>query len=189
MDRHQRERWERLFDQARHDLEEEQCGHALTTTGLDDLMCNLNRSATLYSRQEISRLANKLHPTLKHIQAFTSAISSAVQYTHIACLVWGGMQAVLQVLYTAFHGHLVYGSPNICCYDQCACIIPNVLEEIFELITELNSTLPRFDNDLALYADREELQWPLQDLYEEYLNYCTTAVRYLRKKPSSIAVD
>lgn len=103
MERYQRERWERLFDQARHDLEEERCDSALATTGLDQLMGNLERSAMLYSRQEISRLANKLHPSLKHIQTFTSAVSSAAQYTPIACLVWGGIQAVLQVSFTFFY--------------------------------------------------------------------------------------
>ena len=98
MDQYQRERWERLFDQARHDLEEEECGNALMTTGLDELMANLNRSATLYSRREITQLANKIHPTLQHLNTFTAAISSAVQYNPVACLVWGGVQAVLQVL-------------------------------------------------------------------------------------------
>lgn len=98
MERYQRERWERLFDQAKHDLEEENCGNALKTTSIDELMANLDRSAIVYSRLEISQLAKKLHPSLQHIQTFTSAISSAVQYNPIACLVWGGMQAVLQVL-------------------------------------------------------------------------------------------
>lgn len=98
MDRYQRERWERLFNQAQHDLEEEHCGNALMTAGLDQLMSNLDRSATVYSRHEISRLANKLHPSLQHIQTFTAAVSSAAQYTPIACLIWGGMQAVLEVL-------------------------------------------------------------------------------------------
>ncbi|KAI4251991.1 MAG: hypothetical protein LQ352_004528 [Teloschistes flavicans] len=55
---------------------------------------------------------------------------------------------------------------------------------MFDLIAELNNTLPRFESDLALYSGREELQWPLQDLYEEYLSYCTTAVRYLRRTPN-----
>ncbi|KAL9103692.1 MAG: hypothetical protein Q9163_001286 [Psora crenata] len=165
MDQYQRERWIRLFDQARHDLEEEQCNSVLRTSGLDDLIANLDRSATLYSRHELPRLASKIHPSLRHIESFTSAISSASQYRPVACLVWGGIQAVLQVLY------------------HCACLLPNVLEEMFELIADLNNTLPRFESDLTLYSDREELQWPLQDLYEEYLKYCTTAVRYLRRRP------
>ncbi|KAL8897522.1 MAG: hypothetical protein Q9207_007174 [Kuettlingeria erythrocarpa] len=159
MDRQDRERWHRLLDQARHDLEEEeQRSGALTTTGLEQLMNNLSRSATLYSRQDISRLADKIQRSLKHIQTFTSAISSAAQYKPIACLVWGGIQAVL----------------------QCTCIVPNVLEEIFDLVAELNNDLPLIEVDLALYSSREELQWPLQDMYQDYLNYCITVVRYLR---------
>ena len=97
MDRYLRERWERLFDQARHELEEEQCVAALTTAGMDDLVRALERAATVHSRQEVHRLVAKLHPSLQHIQSFTAAISSAVQYNPIACLVWGGIQAVLQV--------------------------------------------------------------------------------------------
>ena len=61
-------------------------------------------------------------------------------------------------------------------------MVPGVLEEIFGLITELNNTLSRFNSDLVLFSEREEPQWPLQDLYEEYLKYCTTAVHYLRRK-------
>lgn len=58
-----------------------------------------------------------------------------------------------------------------------------MLEEMFELIADLNRTLPIFQSDMTLYSDREELQWPLQDIYEDYLSFCTTAVRYLRRRP------
>ena len=97
MDRYQRDRWEKLFDQARHDLEEEECGNALKTADLDELNSSLKRTATVYSQHAIVGLVEKLRPSLQHIQTFTSAISSAVQYDPVACLVWGSMQAVLQV--------------------------------------------------------------------------------------------
>lgn len=62
-----------------------------------------------------------------------------------------------------------------------------MLEDIFDLIEDLNNTLSIFSSDLAHHSSREELQWPLQDLYEEYLNYCLVAVRYLRRSPQSMA--
>lgn len=69
---------------------------------------------------------------------------------------------------------------------QCAFVVPPMLEDIFDLIEDLNNTLFIFSSDLAHHSGREELQWPLQNLYEEYLNYCLVAVRYLRRSPQSM---
>lgn len=94
---YQRQRWERLFDQARHDLREEQCGSVEGTKNLSDLISNLNRMATIYGKQDLPQLTSKMQPVLSHVESFAAAITSASQYDRCGCLVWGGIQAVLKV--------------------------------------------------------------------------------------------
>jgi len=37
---------------------------------------------------------------------------------------------------------------------------------------------------MELFPGHPELQWPLQDLYDDYLDYCILVVRYLKNRPS-----
>ena len=50
-----------------------------------------------YSQGRLPDFVEKLMPGLQHIESFSRAIASAVQYSPVACLVWGGMWAVIQV--------------------------------------------------------------------------------------------
>lgn len=60
-----------------------------------------------------------------------------------------------------------------------------MLDEVFVLLSELNNTLPQLREEKDLIPKQPNLQWSLQDLYEDQIDYCITVVRYLRKKSSS----
>lgn len=66
-------------------------------------------------------------------------------------------------------------------------MVSRMSEEVVELIIELNGTLPLFDNYLALFPGEHELQWALQDIFDEFLNYCITAANYFRSYASKFA--
>jgi hypothetical protein len=59
-----------------------------------------------------------------------------------------------------------------------------MLEEVVDLLAELNNALPRMEEYMELFPGHPELQWPIQDLYDDYLDYCIIVVRYLRNRPS-----
>lgn len=59
-----------------------------------------------------------------------------------------------------------------------------MLEETVGLLTDLNNALPRMEEYLELFPGAPELQWPLQDLYDDYLDYCILVIHYLKNRPS-----
>ena len=97
MESQQLERWEQLFEQKRNDLLEEQCETALGVQSLEDLQRNLHQMAMDYHDGLFQVTLHRLKPSLDHLQSFTKAISSAAQYNPVACLVWGAIQALMEV--------------------------------------------------------------------------------------------
>ena len=90
-----RDEWIRLEEQKRNDLLDADCDDALRILTLEDLQENLHGMADEFKIR--NSFVEKLNPALAHLTSFTKAISSASQYTPVACLVWGGIQAVVQV--------------------------------------------------------------------------------------------
>lgn len=66
-----------------------------------------------------------------------------------------------------------------------ACKRPDILEEVFILLSELNNSLPQIHEEKDLIPEQPSLQWSLQDLYEDYIDYCIAVIRYLHEKSSS----
>ena len=97
MESQQLERWKRLFEQKRNNLLEEQCENAIAVQSLEDLQRDLHQMAMRYGHGVFPDTLHKLKPSLNHLSSFTSAISSAAQYNPVACLVWGAIQAVVEV--------------------------------------------------------------------------------------------
>ena len=54
-------------------------------------------------------------------------------------------------------------------------------DEVVDIIVELNTSLPQFDEYMALFPGKHELQWALQDLFVDYLSFCVTAVQYFKR--------
>lgn len=57
----------------------------------------------------------------------------------------------------------------------------DVPDEICGLLDDLNSSLPTFEQHMALFPVEPSLQWPLQDIYEEYMDFCVNVIRYLQR--------
>ena len=56
-----------------------------------------------------------------------------------------------------------------------------MLENMLELVTTLNDTLPQFSSYLEMFPECSALQFHLQDLYYEYMDYCITSIHYLQR--------
>lgn len=97
MDSQQLERWQQLFEQKRNDLFEEQCDCAVEVQSLEDLQRRLHQMAMEYCHGLFPNTLDRLEPSLNHLKSFAGAISSAAQYEPVAYLVWGVIQAVVEV--------------------------------------------------------------------------------------------
>jgi hypothetical protein len=91
------DQWRRLYQQKRHDFLEEKCTNAARIQNMDQLQQSIREMSTRYGLRRLPMLSRSLQPTLDNVHSFTGAISSASQYAPIACLVWGGIQAVIEV--------------------------------------------------------------------------------------------
>lgn len=87
----------RLEEQKRQDLLETGCDEALRISTVGGLKDSLHEMIDRFRVRELPHLVQQLNPTLEHLQSFTAAITSASQYEPVACLVWGGIQAVVEV--------------------------------------------------------------------------------------------
>ncbi len=54
-------------------------------------------------------------------------------------------------------------------------------DEVVDMLVELNTTLPQFDQYMTLFPGRHELQWALQDLFVDYMSFCVTAAQYFKR--------
>jgi hypothetical protein len=95
--RRHRDHWERLFAQKKQEFLESDCRRALDISNFDQLQIALQNLATEYQAGTFPDFVNRLNPSLQHVRSFTKAITSASQYDPHATLVWGAIQAVMEV--------------------------------------------------------------------------------------------
>ena len=97
MGKYSLESWKTLFDQKEQALIENNCHDALGITSFEDLQASLHAMAQEYGHSGFPDIANRLQPGFRYLGSFTDAITSASQYDGRACLVWGTLQAFVQV--------------------------------------------------------------------------------------------
>ncbi|KAL8819973.1 MAG: hypothetical protein Q9223_001711 [Gallowayella weberi] len=112
----------------------------------------------------LSRLANVANTFLQPLQQFTKAISSMSNADPIACLVWGSLQAVLIL----------------------ANVWKDILESITNMLSDLTHTLPLFEHRRILFARTNDLEEPLRELCNEYVNFCIKVVLLFKSTRWSI---
>ena len=66
-----------------------------------------------------------------------------------------------------------------------ACQSNVMLNDALALIAELNETLPEFGLYLLMFPDSPTLQAHLQDIYETYMEYCISSIKYMKRSPLS----
>ena len=95
----QYEEWDRLFDQKRHNLEEERCQNALRISSLNDLETSLIYMEREYGAEKPERdgsFFDYLKLTLPHIKSFAHAVFLCSGKPPVAGLIWGTVHAVTQ---------------------------------------------------------------------------------------------
>ncbi|KAG8533100.1 uncharacterized protein KY384_001883 [Bacidia gigantensis] len=97
--------WIRLEEEKRHDFLDLACDESLQVNTLEDLQKSLHELVDEFKLR--NSFVERLNPTFDHLTSFTQAITSASQYNPVACLVWGGIQAVVLDLYVDYVGFCV----------------------------------------------------------------------------------
>ena len=54
-----------------------------------------------------------------------------------------------------------------------------------DLVVELNNTLPQFESYMNMFPQCYQLQFQLQDIYDDYMDYCIQTVQYMKRRSSS----
>lgn len=86
-----------MFNRNEQALIDANCGDALSIASYNDLRDSLYLIANEYRHQGFPDIVTQLEPGLRYLDSFHSAITSASQYDPRACLVWGAVQAFVQV--------------------------------------------------------------------------------------------
>lgn len=177
--------WLTLFEEKRRFLEAESGNISVKVSDFEQFQTASSSLSKRYAQRALPRLLLRLYPTLSHITSFTKAISSCAQSNTIATLIWGGLQATLEVRRKRLIPHqfpILEGLSHADFCKQIACRYCENLEKFVDNVAEINSSLPLMDSYLTLFGDHPQLRWPLQDMYRSYLDYCTNSMRIFRRK-------
>lgn len=171
-----------LFDRKEQALIDVDCTDALGIASFDELQSSLHSMANDYGNHGFPDIVSRVSPGLRYLDSFHKAITSASQYDPRACLVWDVMQAFIKV-YTPFHTrhYLLWG------FDFCQSAIQSnvAMNDMLGLISELTESLPDFGAYLRMFPESPALQAHFQDIFETYMNYCISSIKYMKKRPSS----
>ncbi len=55
-----------------------------------------------------------------------------------------------------------------------------ILGEIAEMVADLTTTLPKFESYTVIFPQAHELNEPLREMYEVYVNCCIDAMLFLK---------
>jgi hypothetical protein len=72
---------------------------------------------------------------------------------------------------------------------QCACQSQVALDDMLGLVSDLNESLPEFATYLEMFPDSPALQTHLQDIYDTYMEYCISSIKYMKRSPSSLSLS
>ena len=59
-----------------------------------------------------------------------------------------------------------------------------MIDEMVDLVVELNNTLSQFESYLNMFPQCYQLQLHLQDLYDDYMDYCIQTIQYMKRSSS-----
>ncbi len=91
------EQWQRLYQQKSHSFLEERCYHASGVTDLATLQASFTAMEKRYALPHFADIVRAFQPSLGNVKSFTVAISSATHDIRIPGLVWGAIQAAIEV--------------------------------------------------------------------------------------------
>lgn len=89
--------WQQMFQQTSQVLLEKKCYRASGVKNLSALQSSFQQMLTLYNLSQLSDNVQSFRPSLRKLESFVSAITLAAQSNDIAGLVWGVIQAVVEV--------------------------------------------------------------------------------------------
>ncbi len=183
--------WEALF-LARHNDLQQACprvlankdGGALSGTP-DTFQEFVERMIRKYSEKRVSRGLKKISATLDHVKSFSGAFAAFAQADMAGMIIWGSLQIVIEVSVMLLTPEPkcpwgIFADCNVC---QCVCRFSNDIDTTLALIADMNIALPLYDQALALHPNKKSLQYPLQDLFNEYIDCCLIIMKEFSLNP------
>jgi hypothetical protein len=68
---------------------------------------------------------------------------------------------------------------------QCVCRFSNDIDATLVLIADMNAALPLYDQAVALHPSKRSLQFPLKNLFNEYIDCCINIMKEFSQSPIS----
>lgn len=66
--------------------------------------------------------------------------------------------------------------------EKCGCAFTKSANDIVEHLRELQFAMPSFQRHAELYPKDEDLQVILQNIFEDYIDFCIIIVKFLRRR-------
>lgn len=158
-------------------------GHIPNTSSFDEFQISLERMSKAYNEKNVAKFVHdKLAPCFLHIRSFEKAITSATQTGKASSLVWSGTQIVIEV---SMFLEVLLVDEVLTSALQMACRFSADLDTIFGQLESFYKALPIFDEYLILFPEEKRVGYALQDIFEDYANFCVSIIKYMRRTPLS----
>lgn len=182
-----RDQWRRLEQHWRSSLEEahpdtdsvdsENPGSRADRTDvrtLDELQNNL-RDFRIDDEQ--TSVVDKLSPAFDNLRTFTEILGIASKYTRIPALVWSGLIFVVDAARKSQLGPGEVEDPTK----------PQVVPaKVIDLLIDFSGSFTALELEDVKVYELTSVQYALQDLFEDYINYCTQVSAYLSRPAYSM---
>lgn len=175
------ENWDTVYTSLRESLEgETTAAQVIVNFGADyeSFEADINALYTRYvSKAEI--IQTKIAPLFSHIRSFEKAVAAATSNSQAAGFIWAGVFVILEVRPFSFS---VWSGANMM---KCVCRFSAQVENTLDQIANFYKTIPLFEEYIDIFPNDKRLEKVLQDVYEDYGQFCALLIKYTLKRPMS----
>ena len=179
------QRWESLIKQERTNLSKLILDGSFRTKNCEGFLAYFNSVAVYPALRDRDYTVDRFIASLDPLRSFATAASVASRDGEGIQIIWAALHTVTEVR----HQPLYISRPCALRIDvadiatQSASRSPKIFETVLEQMADLNQTLAPMGAPIDLFLDQPQLHWFLQNVFDDYLSFCTRCLYHIRAQP------
>ena len=177
--------WESLIRQKRTSLSKLILDDSFRSKNYESFLAYLNSVAVHPALRDRDITLDPFIASLDLLRSFTTAASVASGDGEGIQIIWAALHAVTEVGYQpSYIGRSCALKNDLAdVATQSALRSSKIFETVLEQMTDLNQTLAPIEAPVDLFSDQPQLHWFLQNLFDDYLSFCTRCLHQIRAQP------
>ena len=179
------QRWESLIRQKRTSLSKLILDGSFRSKDYESFLAYLNSVALYPAFRNRDHTLERFIASLDSLRSFTTAASIASRDGEGIQMIWASLHAVTEVRHQPLYisGSCALKTDFADVATQSASRSSKIFETVLEQMADLNQTLAPIGAPIDLFSDQPQLHWFLQNLFDDYLSFCTRCLYQIRAQP------